>query len=213
MQFIFAIVALTSLVIGAIADFTVATGSNVTGPFLLRITGKTNSSIDAYAKACHAGAGQEGLCYDEQVPADNYFYQFFYNYTLDESNIKTGYIIFILFSTEEEEVIPSAMRLEETPGSNVNLAFIPIGFDNPNTFSLGDDGNFYVAGLMDDRNWNETKPEFGGNRDLANFHLCWQWAGLYWYYSVAWVTTLPPQNPSCQPVNLRIAVTPNNSYS
>jgi hypothetical protein len=147
------------------------------------------------------------------MPAESYFYKFFYNYTLDEENIKTGYLVFNLPSTVKEAGVPSAVRLEETPGSNVNLAFIPIGFDNPNTFSLGDDANFYISGLLDDRIWNETQPNFGETRALANFHLCWQWVGFYWLYSIAWATTLPPQNPSCQPVNLGVAVIPNTTYT
>ncbi|TGJ78927.1 hypothetical protein E0Z10_g9839 [Xylaria hypoxylon] len=193
------ILALTTIVAGTIADFT-------TGPSLLRITGKTNSSLNGYAEACHAGAANEGLCYVEQAPKDYDFYHFYYNYTIDGNGIKKGIIIYMLDynGSPNSGHLDSAVRLEPELGSNLNLAFIPAGVERPTIFSVGDDGKFYISGLRDDRASNETQPEFGGNRDLANFHLCWQWVEFYWLYSIAWATTLPPQNPSCQPVDLEL---------
>ncbi|KAI0423127.1 hypothetical protein F5X98DRAFT_369139 [Xylaria grammica] len=187
---------LVAMVSGTIAD--------LIGPSHLRVTGKTNSSINGYIQACYASEGEEGLCYVEQIPELLYdWVHFYYNYTVNEMGTKKGMITFVQNVTGDQHQLTSAVQLVPSLGSNVDLAFIPIGIYSATVFSLGDDNKFYISNVQDDSYWNETKAIYGG-KDMANFHLCWQWVRHHWWYSLAWTTTLPPQNPSCQPVYLEL---------
>jgi hypothetical protein len=88
------------------------------------------------------------------------------------------------------------------------VALIPPGTDGwtPVTLDFGT-GLFSMDSLYDDSHWNATVPVGETPRNVSSFHLCYQWTGGYWYYSLAWVSGLegvPPQNPSCQPINLSV---------
>ncbi|KAI1124201.1 hypothetical protein F5Y10DRAFT_269323 [Nemania abortiva] len=177
-------------------------------PFLISITGKTNTSIKGYAEACRAGTGGSyGLCYDalDQPPKDSGPHQFWYEVS-NGANIKDDYLLYMLPINGSYSDGPfSAMQLRPALGSNVNMAFIPLGIDRPTSFDVSDeDGKIYLADLEDDRNYSEKMPESRARQDADNFHVCWQWVGPFWKYSVAWVTVLPPQNPTCEPVELRL---------
>lgn len=92
------------------------------------------------------------------------------------------------------------------PGTNMQLMYFGPGISRLSVFSAGDDGVFFISGLRDDTDWNKTQPAWGGTVDLKRFYLCWQWVGFYWHRSIAWASSLPPQNPSCEPVQLRIGL-------
>ncbi|KAI0867592.1 hypothetical protein GGS24DRAFT_273794 [Hypoxylon argillaceum] len=192
----------------ALAMMVTSTMAKPRGPYLISVTGKTNSSINGYVKACNAGVAQEGLCYDSsQVPEDSSFYQFYHEAGLDAKSRRASYLVFNLLVKAESglQSLPSAVRLEPTLGSNVNVAFIPVGVNKPTPFSVAANGSVYATGLADDRSWNETRPEpDGADRQAANFQVCWQWVGAYWYHAIGWATSLPPQNPSCEPVDLKL---------
>lgn len=85
----------------------------------------------------------------------------------------------------------------------MNVALFYPGIDEYTTLNYQDDGSLYINGGTDDSNFNATAPfptpQLG---NLTNWHLCYQFTGGYYYQSIAWVTTQPPQNPSCAPVNL-----------
>ncbi|KAI0904946.1 hypothetical protein F4823DRAFT_164871 [Ustulina deusta] len=184
---------------------------NVIGPFALRITSKTNSDIDGYVWACHAGAAVEGLCYTAGSRAvSGSVYEFYYNYTYDEGYTYPGSISYI-FSYEGDDggsvKVPSFMHLYPNFASNVDVALIPPGTDDGTAVSLDlDTGFFYMALQRDDTHWNATPPPTPAPaRNVSNFHICYQWTGGYWYRSLAWVAGfegVAPQNPSCEPVNL-----------
>ncbi|KAF2970795.1 hypothetical protein GQX73_g2745 [Xylaria multiplex] len=185
---------------------------NVIGPFALRITGKTDSGIDGYAWACHAGAATEGLCYTAGSGAvAGPVYEFYYNYTYDGTYTYPGSISYV-FSYEGEGGtavrVPSFLRLEPNWGSNVASALIPPGTSYGTPISLDfDTGFFYIGYLADDTHWNSTAPVAEPPKNVSNFHICYQWTGGYWYRSLAWVLGYEgatPQNPSCQPINLGI---------
>ncbi|KAI0097017.1 hypothetical protein GGR51DRAFT_553281 [Nemania sp. FL0031] len=167
------------------------------GPYLISITGKTNSSIKGYAKACHASAAQEGLCYDEppRAPESDPYYLFFYS-APPKKDLLSGRLIFGFMGPDGEEEVMSTVQIDQGLGSNVNRAIISVSLDSHTNFFVDNnnpEGNIYITGLVDDSHWNQTRPEQFG-----------QWVGFYWYYSVAWVTTLPPHNPSCEPVDLKL---------
>ncbi|KAL7624541.1 hypothetical protein AAE478_006108 [Parahypoxylon ruwenzoriense] len=191
---------------------TTATALNATGPFVLRITGKTDSSINGYAGACHAGAGIEGLCYTPgAAPADaSSSYSWYYNYTSSDSStgapIQPGYLTWLLPLVGENTTIsvPSAMRISSNWGSNVQTALVFPGLEGGTpVYYHAANGTLYIQGGYDDSSFNSTAPTSPptlGN--LTNFHLCYQYTGGYYYHSVAWVSTQPPHNPSCRPVDL-----------
>ncbi|KAI1169420.1 hypothetical protein F5B18DRAFT_23115 [Nemania serpens] len=195
-----------ALITGAFAEV------NVVGPFALRITGKANPSVDGYAWACHAGAATEGLCYAEGSTAvSGSVYEFYYNYTSYEGATYPGSINYV-FSYEGADgaavQVPSALHIYPNWASNVHLALIPPGLEDGTPVSLEfDTGFFYMSSLYDDTHWNATTPLLQTQRNVSNFHLCYQWTGGYWYRSVAWVSGFEgaaPQNPSCEPVNLGV---------
>ncbi|KAI1139468.1 hypothetical protein F5Y05DRAFT_411657 [Hypoxylon sp. FL0543] len=193
---------------------TAAAASNATGPFALHITGKTNTSIDGYAAACHAGAAIEGLCYssgsDPTVPGS--VTQFYYNYTSYNSDTgepsQPGWLTYLLTAGSNNGTItvPSAVQLIPNFASNVFTALIyPSVEDGTAVYYHPENGTIYLNGGYDDSSFNATYPSPGqtlGN--LTNFHLCYQFTGGYYYQSIAWVSTSPPHNPSCQPVDLSI---------
>ncbi|KAJ8123551.1 hypothetical protein ONZ43_g533 [Nemania bipapillata] len=202
----------SSVVIAVALIARVAADINVIGPFALRITGKTDSTIDGYAWACHAGAATEGLCYTAGDTAVNGpVYEFYYNYTYFESNAYPGSIsyVFSYQGTDGAAVkVPSFMHIYPDWASNVHVVLIPPGIDDGTLISLDfDTGFFYMGGLHDDSHWNATTPNLESPRNISNFHLCYQWTGGYWYRSIAWVSGyegVVPQNPSCEPVNLGV---------
>ncbi|ORY65172.1 uncharacterized protein BCR38DRAFT_432060 [Pseudomassariella vexata] len=186
-----------------------ASAQNQTGPFAVKITGKTNSSIDGYLTTCHAGAAIEALCYGTSDTSSNYN-QFYYNYSSyspDTGEVyQPGYLIWNLPLNDGSGTIQnvsSAVNIQPNWGSNVAAALFQPSYYDATYFSFDSNGTFFLSGGVDDASFNETRPmtpTYLG--DLTNFHLCYQYTGGYYYQSIAWVFTLPPRNPTCQPVNL-----------
>ncbi|KAJ4386343.1 hypothetical protein N0V93_009238 [Gnomoniopsis smithogilvyi] len=184
------------------------TAQYVSEPFAIRITGKTNSSIDGYVGSCHAGAAIEGLCFEapgDGVPGS--YNEYYLNTT--SANGTQGLLIWELPLTTENgttDYVPSAMTLGVNYGSNVAVPLFYPGYSySPGTtyVSVSDNGTLFLPGGVDDSNNNATYPspvQYLG--DLTNWNLCYQFTGGYYYYSIAWVFTQPAQNPSCQPVQL-----------
>jgi hypothetical protein len=68
-----------------------------------------------------------------------------------------------------------------------------------------ENGSLYISSAVDDSNFNATYPSPSPYfQNISNFHLCYQYYSGYYYQSIAWVTTQPPQNPSCEPVDLSL---------
>lgn len=114
-----------SVIATAVALITRAVAEvNVVGPFALRITGKTDPSVNGYAWACHAGAATEGLCYAEGSTAvSGSVYEFYYNYTSYDGASLPGSInyVFTYLGADGAAVhVPSAMHLYPNWASNVS---------------------------------------------------------------------------------------------
>lgn len=104
------------------------------------------------------------------------------------------------------EYVPSAMQIQPSWGSNVATPLFYPGLSYETYVSYDEAGALYLQGGVDDSDNNATYPSpptYLGN--LTNWNLCYQFTGGYYYYSVGWVFTQPPQNPSCQPVDLTMA--------
>lgn len=168
-----------------------------------------------YAGACHAGAAIEGLCYTTGFPAVNETYrQFFFNYSSYDSQTGEvypyGWLEWELQYTSGENgeiaTTPSALQITQNLASNVNVALFYPGYDQYASLQFYPGNNtLYISGGLDDSNFNETRPDpVPTLGDLTNWYLCWQYTGGYYYQSIAWVTTLPPTNPSCDAVDLSL---------
>ncbi|KAI1261508.1 hypothetical protein F5Y18DRAFT_401433 [Xylariaceae sp. FL1019] len=204
---------ITTMTLAALAGSAVA-GSNITGPFALHIIGKLNKSIDGYAGACHAGAATEGLCYTAGGPVTGDYYSFYYNYTEyeDRESKYYGSIVYNFTYTDSNDQIVTLPSAAEITGhdyaTNVQSILFPPGggyYQAEEPFSADDEGSFYITGYFDDSSANATLPTYNSYPRLYNFHLCFQYTGTYWYHSVAWVTSEPPHNPSCEPIWLSMA--------
>ncbi|KAI0509575.1 hypothetical protein F5B22DRAFT_657961 [Xylaria bambusicola] len=195
-----------SLIAGATSAMAIIVG---VGPAPLHIVGKNDSSIDGYARPCHIDADDVALCYAEKAD-DKSLNQFYFNYSIDATNgVRIGAVTLNLNVTTANDTksYPSFLIFRSGPGTNMQLVHIPAGGSLFEIMSAKDNGVIYISGQRDDRNWNETQPyKFVGDFDVDRFFLCWQWIGYYWRQSIAWASSLPPQNPSCKPVDLRIGV-------
>ncbi|KAI6084370.1 hypothetical protein F4821DRAFT_171313 [Hypoxylon rubiginosum] len=189
-----------------------ATASNATGPYALQITGKENADINGYAGACHSGAGIEALCYASGASLPPSVTQFYYNYTSynTETGVPSqpGWITYLLTagSTNGTITVPSAMQLDQSGwGTNVLTAQIFPGVESGTSVYQFENGTLYMYGGYDDSSFNATFPTpIPTLGNLTNFHLCYQFTGGYYYRSIAWVTTPPAHNPSCEPVDLTL---------
>ncbi|KAK5636997.1 hypothetical protein RRF57_012709 [Xylaria bambusicola] len=189
----------------------VATGASARifsiGPSPLHIVGKNNSSINGYAQPCWADTRDVALCYVEK-DYDESLNKFYFNYSIDTTaDVRFGAITLDLNVTTGNSTVthPSYLIFRSGPATNIQLAHITAGNSVFEILSAKENGVFYISRQRDDRNWNETQPsKFIGDWDVDRFFLCWQWVGYYWRQSIAWASSLPPQNPSCKPVTLRI---------
>lgn len=191
-----------------------ATAYNATGPYGLHITGKEDSSIDGYAGACHAGAAIEGLCYIAGELNDTTTYQQFnFNYSSYDSTTGEVYpygwleweLPLSTGTDGETTSVPSALQIGLNLGSNVNVALFYPGYDTYTSLQKSENGTLYIPGGVDDTQNTDTYPNpvvYQGN--LTNWYLCYQFTGGYYYQSIAWVNSLPPQNPTCAPVDLTL---------
>ncbi|KAI0117846.1 hypothetical protein GGR51DRAFT_573559 [Nemania sp. FL0031] len=206
MKILSRVVAVVALIARAAAD------TNVAGPFALHVTGRTDPSIDGYVYACLADVPTDDLCYSSGLC---YFegslsksWQFYYNYTVLESNTYPGTLGSLFIYDGVLVKVPSFMHIYSNWASNVNVVLFPCGTENGTLISLDfDTGFFYMGSLFDDTHGNATLPSLDNPRNISNFHLCYQWTGRYWYHTIAWVSGyegVTPQNPSCQPVNLGV---------
>ncbi|KAI1363359.1 hypothetical protein F5Y08DRAFT_354417 [Xylaria arbuscula] len=177
------------------------------GPSFIHITGKNDTRIKGYGQSCHAGAAAAGLCYVDREDDEN-LKLYYFNYSTDATGDRAGALTFNMEFQKSNgtETMPFAAKLRANPGSNMQVVIFGPGLEEDSVFSAGDDGKFFISGLRDDSHWGEKQPAFGGHMDLQRFYLCWQWVGFYWRRSIAWASSLPPQNPSCEPVNVRIGI-------
>ncbi|KAI0887519.1 uncharacterized protein GGS22DRAFT_157358 [Annulohypoxylon maeteangense] len=205
---------LSSLLFGLAASIVSAQDTNQTGPFYLQIVGQQNSSIVGYALSCHTGAALEGLCYRAgQVPDTNaQSYQYWFNYTgyttVDDAQV--GQLIWKLPYTGGNGgsgLLPQVLSLENSVNSNVastNFGFsgscsqgLSVGFDA--------DGKLFSWAYIDDSTFTPGTNPFpsGVGKAYYQWYVCWIYYSSYYYQAVAWASSTPPHNPTCQPVEIR----------
>jgi hypothetical protein len=158
-----------------------------------------------YISACHAGAAIEGLCYGAgPAPTGDSLTSssFYFNYTgyEDVDGADVGIVSWNLPSGNVS--FPEPMRFIYTPNSNVAAPmFWPddsgtlVGFDSKGklfTYSYYDDSTFLPG----------VQPDSSTPKAYYNWFLCWEYFTGYYYNAVGWATTLPPQNPTCEAIEI-----------
>lgn len=109
---------------------------------------------------------------------------------------------------EPAHAFPSKLRVTPSLSGNVaGLSFKPDIFSSWRgadvVVSSFPNGTLYMFGGYDYSQNNATDrqpiPHFA---DSTNWHSCWAWTISGMMHSVEWVSSLPPMNPSCEPVQL-----------
>lgn len=177
---------------------------NQTAPFTLKITDAdaANATLNGFSTgACHNGAASEAACVGQPPGPDDYF---FLNYTSGDR----GLLIYNLpaFGPDNTRInVSSPMQLDWNVQSNVApMRFTPgaraqyVGFDADNKMYLADgydDSNFPVG---------PQRPDpFEVGLPAYQWYACWNYFLSYYYFSIAWVSTGTPSNPTCQgPFNI-----------
>ncbi|KAK4230839.1 hypothetical protein QBC38DRAFT_383074, partial [Podospora fimiseda] len=181
---------------------------NQTGPFLLKVTSASNTSLnDLYISTCRAGAAIEGLCLGDHA-VDNNTWNFFWNYTVfDGVPSETGILTWTLPVVGANILtVSEALSLNYNPGSNVVL---PLFTPGQGTSVGWDDNTLYIPGLYDDALFQPNQyPDpvalASANNQLLlkNWYACWIYFGAYYFHAIAWVSAGLPHNPTCEPVML-----------
>jgi hypothetical protein len=154
-----------------------------------------------YVSTLHAGAAISALGYNSGALNTTTTDQFYFS-----SEGELEWELTVSNGTNSTITVPLPLTLWYNMASNVApAAFTP---STPNVYlsCYPDNGTlYYSSGSVDDRDFNETRPSYESTfGNLTNFHLCYQYVGGYYYRSISWVQTLPPQNPSCEPVDLSL---------
>lgn len=168
-----------------------------------------NVVIAGYVGACHAGAAIEALCYASgpvnSSSNSNQFYFDFGGYDPETgATTQPGWISWLLPYTDSDgnaATQVSPMQLSPSWSSNVAAGLFQPG-ETYTYLGYDDSRKLYISGGYDDSSFNATRPQPAPVGPLYNWHLCYQYTGGYYYQSVAWVSTDPPHNPSCEPIDL-----------
>ncbi|KAI1769065.1 hypothetical protein GGR53DRAFT_475648 [Hypoxylon sp. FL1150] len=193
----------------SIAATAVSAQDTQTGPYLLHITGKEGSTIDGYASSCHAGAAIEGLCYGAgAAPTGNSFEYYFNTTGLNKvGDAPTGTISWNLPYTDQNGNPASeaqVLGLNYLINSNVAAAMFGYSLFGYDTFGFDKDGKLFGTNYFDDSTFTPgTNPAPSGEGiAIYQWYVCWQYFTGYYYQSIGWATTLPPHNPTCEPVDI-----------
>ncbi|KAI0390708.1 hypothetical protein F5Y17DRAFT_461493 [Xylariaceae sp. FL0594] len=174
------------------------------GPYNLRVIGDKDPSVDGYLSMCHSGAGQFSLCYWDNI---DYLHTAAFTFYTVRADWETSPRQLVYWTWPERE--PYCLDFFSPFGTNVK----PTILDNRGSgiyFHITENKTLSLSGIWDDSHANETNPGIHWDGDgvtKSNFHVCWQYIDqmeTYWFYSIAWVTTQPPHNPSCTPATVSL---------
>ncbi|RYC55655.1 hypothetical protein CHU98_g10556 [Xylaria longipes] len=190
------------------------------GPYALHVKGQSNSSIDGYLYAVHEfptdtdpDSGVSVLHYDPiSAPvAGNFSYRFYLNNSVDASTDDDSHFGFVV--TDITAGNPSnlyrgkAMFWTYFPDTNVALLELGAGADpyNVQFIGFGKDGKAFVYSQHDDSKAVAGKPENETSVDLYDgWAICWQTRYTVSGFTLSWITSGKPHNPTCELVDLTV---------
>jgi len=184
----------TASILLAAASSAVAQFYNQSAPFNL-IVDSTNSTIQGtFLTPCHAGAAIESVCLTT-TPST---YPYFYNYSDTPDFVSTdGYITWDLHGGNFVENEPLIFSYDFA--SNVALPqFFPDYSGVPVSFDA--DNKLYLSTYFDD-----SVVPINASQSIAlyRWYSCNTYYSGYQYNTLAWALgKYPPQNPTCQAVNV-----------
>ncbi|OTB06818.1 hypothetical protein M426DRAFT_318532 [Hypoxylon sp. CI-4A] len=199
---------LSSLLFG-LAAAVVSAQEEQTGPFYLHITGEDGSSIDGYAGSCHAGAAIEGLCYGSgDLPTGSVSSQYYFNVTGSSTvnGAPIGVVSWNLPYTGSDgnpASVPQSLTLQYQLNSNVAAPMFGLG-SYGTSLGFDADGKLFAWAYIDDSTFTPGTNPFPTGEGTAYYqwYVCWQYFTSYYYQSVAWATSSPTHNPTCEPVDI-----------
>lgn len=85
---------------------------------------------------------------------------------------------------------------------NSNVAAPLFGFEYGTSVGFDNDGKLFTYAYYDDSTFVPQQQPVTGHFAYYQWFICWQYLTGYYYQSVGWAMTLPPQNPTCEPVEI-----------
>lgn len=184
----------------------VAQNITQTGPFYLKITSSTNETINGqYLGACHAGAAIEGLCLDTKAQSGSNYNFFYLNQTDYGAGLPpTGTLVWNLPYTGPDGPAIASQSLSFNTGNLGSNVIVPLfGLDSNYPYiGFDDSSKAYVQAFDDSTLVDGQYPNASSTVDFYNWYACYAQTGGYFYYSLAWVTSGEPHNPTCQSVSV-----------
>jgi len=187
-------------------SFTTAQFDVPSAPFSLVVLSETNSTLNGTSLyACHEGASVEGLCLNVPPAVLNPNFTT-YTHNTSSSNPTNasigapGYLIWVLQGPSFSE--PETLSLIINPISNVALPFFWPSTDEEATVAFDSNDLLNIQGYFDDR----VSPinSSGGYVAYYRWYVCTTYFQGYTYETLAWALgQYPPENPTCQAVNVK----------
>ncbi|KAF2835862.1 hypothetical protein M501DRAFT_981125 [Patellaria atrata CBS 101060] len=185
--------ATASLLLGA-ATHVAAQYYNQSAPFNL-VLKSVNETLDGkYLTPCHSGAAIENLCVYDTPSA----YPYFYNYSdTPDFTSDSGYLTWDLHGGNF--VVNEPMVFSYNPSSNLALPQLQPGYGEL-LIAFDEDEKLYVPAYIDD---SVDPIEAGESFPLYRWFACQTYYSAYRYLALSWqLGNAPPQNPTCQAVNV-----------
>lgn len=194
--------AITGLFIVA-ASVASAQYTNQSAPFALVINSDNATINGVTLAACHEGAAIEGLClFGGPLSNNSVTYQQNVS-SYPSPTTAAGLPGLLTYDLRGGNFnVSSAMMLSYNPTSNVAVPLFFPGTDVGTTLVAFDEcGKMNIQGWLDDRTYPLTTMA-GAPVPYYRWYACGTDAG-YMYETLAWTMgEYPPENPSCQAVNV-----------
>ncbi|KAI0185294.1 hypothetical protein EV127DRAFT_473555 [Xylaria flabelliformis] len=211
------IVALYGLVaaMGALAQIDDYPPLKSEGPYALHVKGQSNSSIEGYLYAVHEfptdtdpDVGVSVLHYDPiSAPmADNSSYRFYLNSSVDDDS-SLGFVVTDITAGKNASNLYRGKAMFWTYFADTNVALLELGSGanpyNVQFIGFGKDGKAFVYSQHDDSKAVVGKPASETSVNLYNgWAICWLTRYTISGFTLSWVTSGKPHNPTCELVDL-----------
>jgi len=176
------------------------------GPFALRIADSRDAALNGrFLSSCHAGAGIEVLCYAAAgspggTAADAA--QYYFNTTADGTGV-LYWNLPIGGAGGQAELVPSAVRLEPRPDSDLAPAMLYPGAERATALAFDRRGRVFVTAPYDEATFAAGDRPRPKQVRLYRWQACWNFAGGYYYPTINWAAGAGrPRNPTCVAVNI-----------
>jgi len=177
--------------VGLVASVSAQDAPTQSAPFHLKIK-SANETLDGVGlSSCHAGAAIEALCVSPGPGVGEYYL----NSTAGNSWLGWN----LPLSTGN---IPSSLKWSQHLSSNLAVPLFFPGDDRDLNAGFDEHEKLYLLDWYDETKAVAMQRPESQQTKYYNWHVCWTWAGGYWYQVLAWVTFGEPVNPTCVKVDV-----------